>query len=408
MKRVMGKRVIGISVSIIFAILLCSYIATAYTQLEVYQDRCYADGSISVTVVNGKNEPINLNETKLLVQNAYARNKTFSPEGRWTKPVTYYNMTSGKAQESTFISNEDLITEPGDYHIFINYAGCRQGRCTTAATVKNCLAHSIDCYKYKPLVYSCSIDPEERMAYVSFGGEKNKFFTEVDPARDLIYYITSDQRDLQGVRRVEGVSFSKLGDVREMRFPLLKDETINDVAIVHNRCQSRYQEQKRIVCSIVQRAGARGINNALRGEQTSVEVPPPAQQTAPAPPEIKAQQELVEKIINKKEEENQQKVAQVKQELENTKAELDAYKQANQPAAQPIPIPTAVPAITGAATGAGARDGVPTSFIVLVALVVIGILVFIATNMYSKKKNKEEQKKKKDDERKEKSFGFGD
>lgn len=399
------KRVVGLSV---FTFLILVAFASAYIELEVYKDRCYADGSISVTVVNGKTDPLNLNETTLLVQNAYERNKTFTPEGHWTQPVTYYNFTTGKAQESMYIGREDLITESGDYHFFINYNGCRQGRCTVSGYLKNCFANTMDCYKYKPLIYGCSVDPDERMAYIRFGGEKNKYFSEVDPDRDLIYYITSDLRDLQGIRRVEGAAFSRLGDVREMRFPLLKDETVSDVAIVHNRCDSPFQQQKRVVCSVVDRAGRRGINNALKGEQTSVVTPParsplPAQPTQPT--EVKAQQELVEKIIKQKEQETAQRVAQAQQELEQTKAELDAYKQFAQQQAEPQQ-PTPVPKVTGGAVGTA--EGIPTPYIILLILVSIGVVIIITTTIYAKKKREQKEQQKKEEERKEKSFGFGD
>lgn len=398
------KRAIGVGSILLFLVLILASAASAYVELEVYKDRCYADGSISITVVNGKTEPLNVNDTTLLVQNAYERNKTFVPDGRWTEPVSYYNFTTGKAQESTYIGNEDLITEPGDYHFFINYAGCRQGSCTVSGYLKNCLAHKMDCYKYKPLIYDCSFDPDERMAYIRFGGEKNKFFTEVDPDRDLVYYITSDLRDLQGVHRIEGAAFSKLGDVREMRFPLLKDETISDAAIVHNRCDSPFQQQKRVVCSMVDKEGRRGINNALRGEQTGVVVPPtPAASPPPAQPtEVRAQQELVEKIIQNKEQEARQRITQAEQELEKTKAELDAYRQL---AAQQPPSPAPVPAVTGAAVGV---RGIPTPYLVVLILVGIGVVIIVATTIYAKKKREQGEERKKEDERKEKSFGFGD
>ena len=403
------KRVIGISVFTFLILALVASVTSAYVELEVYKDRCYADGSISVTVVNGKNDPFAVNETTLLVQNAYERNKTFTPEGYWTQPVTYYNFTTGKAQESMFIGNEDLITEEGDYHLFINYNGCRQGRCTAGATIKNCLAHKMDCYKYKPLGYDCSVDHGERMAYIRFGGEKNKFFTEVDPARDLIYFITSDLRDLHGVRRLEGAEFSKLGDIREMRFPLLKDETISDVAIVHNRCDSPFQQQKRVVCSVVDRAGRRGINNALKGEQTGVVAPLPARSPLPAQPtaqsaEVNAQQELVEKIIQQKEQETAQRVAQAQQELEKTRAELDAYKQFVQQAEPEQP--TQVPKVTGGVVGT--TQGIPTPYLTLLIIVGIGVVIVIVTTIYAKKKREQNEERKKEEERKEKRFGFGD
>lgn len=397
------KRAIGFSIFIFILLASVAPSASAYVELEVYKDRCYADGSISITVVNGKTEPLNVNETTLLVQNAYERNKTFIPEGRWTQPVTYYNFTTGKAQESMYIGNEDLITEQGDYHFFINYAGCRQGSCTVSGYLKNCLAHKMDCYKYKPLVYECAVDPDERMAYIKFGGEKNKFFSEVDPDRDLVYYITSDLRDLQGARRIEGAAFSKLGDVREMRFPLLKDETVSDVAIVHNRCDSPFQQQKRVVCSAVAKEGRRGINNALRGEQTGVVVPPPTAPSESQSADI-VPQELVEKIIQNKEQEAQQRVTQAKQELEKTKAELDAYKQL---AAQQPPAPSPVPAVTGAVAGPR-PSGIPAPYLIVLIIVGIGVVIVIATTIYAKKKREEDEERKKEDERKEKSFGFGD
>lgn len=397
------KRVMGIVLFFLF--LIFSANAIAYSELEIYQDRCYPDGSLSFTVANDKTDVLNISETNLLVQNAYIRNITFVPTGRWNQSITYYNLTEGKMYSSTFVGDENQITESGDYHLFVRYVGCREGQCKAGGYLKNCLAHSGDCYKYKPVVYGCTVDPVQKMAFIQFGGEKNKYFGEVDPARDLLFFITSDTRNLEGVRRVEGASFSKQGDVREMRFPLLKNEVLTDVAIVHTRCNSPFQQQQKMACVTGERGQKRGIGNALTEEMVSVNTPPAA---GALPPKPTIESDIVDTIIQQKEQETQQRIDEVQQELDQTKEELDAYKQM-QENQQAEPLLEVVPDITGAVTGsANPSTGVPAHFMVLVVLVVAGVVLLIATNVYTKKKKETKRKQKEEEERKEKNFGFGD
>ena len=88
------KRVMGIAS--LFLFLVFSVSVVGYTELEVYQDRCYPDGSLSFTVANDKTDVLNISDTTLLVQNAYIRNITFIPTGMWNQSFTYYNLTEGK------------------------------------------------------------------------------------------------------------------------------------------------------------------------------------------------------------------------------------------------------------------------------------------------------------------------
>ena len=392
----------------------------AYVAIELHEEKCYPDGSFAFTAVNNKKDKLHTDTTNILLRNSYIRNLTIVPTGTWTRPVIYNNITESKVYTSTYISEEDQIRVKGDYHMFIDYKRCREGKCRKAIYLENCLSHSSDCDQRRPQAYSCFVDEEH--AFVRFGGQQNRFFQEVNIARDLRFHITSNMRNLDGVRKVEGAAYSNVGDLKEMRFPLLKNEKITEVSVVHRGCDSPRQRMKTVKCTTQDKQ----VEQPKEVENVETPPEPEAQEVQQTPEEKVAEVIQKQTEIKKVEEQKQvkQELATVKNELEQAKAELARMKQKEQEEraiaaakaraaerAVEQPEPQGLPAVTGSVVATKNAPGIPSHFYVLIAIVFVGIVLLVWSNQSKKKKAR--KKKKEEEEAKRfkkgpKSFGFGD
>src|SRR3989344_1666626 len=169
----------------------------------------------------------------LQLVNRKTRNITI-PHGIWTKSVIFFNESDPEAgldeQRSTFISDHAQIQEPGDYHAFLLYGGCRQEPCRVNFDLENCPGVIEECAQDPIRILACASNPRSQLARIRFTGVNNPFlFKNERVGKTVKYYINSSQRMGWENGSLPGESFEQIDkNTYEVSFPLLKDETVYD------------------------------------------------------------------------------------------------------------------------------------------------------------------------------------
>ncbi|HLD01308.1 MAG TPA: hypothetical protein VJC10_00365 [Patescibacteria group bacterium] len=394
---------------------LNTILVQGFTTVKPYEDHCFADGSFKFNIKNDKPDPLYTKDITLQLVNRKTRNITV-PNGIWTKSVIFFNESDLEAgpdeQRSTFISDPAQIQERGDYHVFLSYEGCRQEPCRVNFDLENCPGVVEECAEDPIRIVACASNPRSQLARIRFTGVKNPFlFKNERVGKTVKYYINSSKRIILENGSLPGESFEQVDkNTYEVSFPLLKDETVYDAAVVHRNCDSYYKRSQRVSC--------------LFNELPAYYPEYPAQDTPPTQQiQTDEEDELVQAGIVASPELQEQETTLLPDTGEET---LDVIREnLKQQTWEPAPAPSVktigadagLPEITGnlvqeleVERGAGQGlqegkedqgEGMATYLKVIIGVVVVGILIG-AYFLFFRKKEEPPQVEAFD-----KSFGFG-
>ena len=247
------KNILIFWVLLLALLFLNALVVQGFTIVKPYEDHCFADGSFKFNIKNDKPDPLYTQDITLQLVNRKTRNITI-PHGIWTKSVIFFNESDPEAgldeQRSTFISDPAQIQEPGDYHAFLLYGGCRQEPCRVNFDLENCPGVIEECAQDPIRILACASNPRSQLARIRFTGVNNPFlFKNERVGKTVKYYINSSQRMGWENGSLPGESFEQIDkNTYEVSFPLLKDETVYEAAIVHRNCDSYYKRSQRVSC----------------------------------------------------------------------------------------------------------------------------------------------------------------
>lgn len=363
-----------------------------YTTLREFDDRCFADGSFTFSIENDKEDPVFTKDIKIQGLNQKTREE-FIPNGTWTREVVFYNESTPKQQRSTFVSNPGEIIRPGDYYFFATYLGCRDTPCRISFDLENCKGLIEECYTPPIAVLGCVNNLVDSKAYVRFTGVTNPYlFKNERVGKTLKYYFNSSKRDLWENQTIPGEQLEQINqNTYEVSFPLVEGERIHDVAVINRNCDSYYIQRQRFTCT----------NGQLPALQPLVDLEPELdvpldkiEQGEPAPviPEPTITPPVPEPVIEP------EPTPVVKEQPEPTPPPVEIFYEE----LPEEPAPTGLEDITGNIVAEGEEEGISTSIIILVAVIVVGIFVLVFLNFTGRKQKPPEE------EEFDKSFGFGD